>query len=233
MRFLRNMSQTVPQFPISWFPHPHLCRRQRWLGMLILLLAFGLEPVSGYAQESAVQSPQPNQDANAPVLIRGMQATGTIDVGYQQTAGFRGNSDYYRSIVNLGDGVRLLGANLDFQSPLGTKKYFDKLHLDASAWGGDPYNTFRIYAEKAGVYQFSFNYRKVDYYNFIPSFANPMLRSGVLLGQHSFDTAMRTMDFDLIFRPGRKVSPFLAYSRSSDFGPGITTFTGDGNEFAV
>src|SRR4029453_4987785 len=33
--------------------------------------------------------------------------------------------------------------------------------------------------------------------------------------------------------PGARVSPFLAYSRNSGFGPGITTFTADGNEFAI
>jgi hypothetical protein len=41
------------------------------------------------------------------------------------------------------------------------------------------------------------------------------------------------MDFDLTLRPGATISPFIAYSRNSGFGPGVTTFTADENEFAV
>jgi hypothetical protein len=118
-------------------------------------------------------------------------------------------------------------------SPLGTGKYIDRLQLNASAWGGDPYNTLRLFAEKSEVYQFSFDYRKVDYFNFIPTFANPLLAQGIFLGQHSFDSTRRPMDFDLTLRPGATISPFIAYSRNSGFGPGVTTFTADGNEFAV
>jgi hypothetical protein len=135
--------------------------------------------------------------------------------------------------VNLGEGPRLLGANLTMMSPLGAGKYVDRIQLNASAWGGDPYNTLRLFAEKSKTYQFTFDYRKVDYFNFIPTFANPLLAQGILLGQHSFDSTRRTMDFDLILRPGATISPFLAYSRNSGFGPGITTFTAEANEFAV
>ena len=145
----------------------------------------------------------------------------------------RGNDDMYRSIVNLGRGPRLLGANFSLTNPLETGKYVDRLQFNASSWGGDPYNTAHLTAEKTGVYQFTFDYRRVDYFNFIPSYANPLLGAGILVGQHSFDTARRTMDFQLTFRPGKTVSPYLAYSRDSGFGPGITTFTGDGNEFPV
>jgi hypothetical protein len=162
-----------------------------------------------------------------------MDTTGTIDLGYRWNAGLRGSNDLYRSLVNLGEGPRLLGANLTMNSPLGTGKYIDRLQLNASAWGGDPYNTLRLFAEKSEAYQFSFDYRKVDYFNFIPSFANPLLGQGIFLGQHSFDSTRRTMDFDSTLRPGATVSPFIAYSRNSGFGPGVTTFTADGNEFAV
>ena len=162
-----------------------------------------------------------------------MDTTGTLDVGYRWNVGLRGSEDLYRSLVNLGEGPRLLGANLTMSSPLGAGKYVDRLQLNASAWGGDPYNTLRLFAEKSGAYQFSFDYRNVDYFNFIPTFANPLLRQGIFLGQHSFDSTRRTMDFDLTLRPGATVSPFIAYSRNSGFGPGVTTFTADENEFAV
>jgi hypothetical protein len=178
------------------------------------------------AQPAAPSEPQPPK-------ILGKEATGTVDIGYRWKAGFQGSEDLYRSLVNLGEGPKLLGANLNFSDPLGTGKYVDRLQINATSWGGDPYNTLRVYAEKASVYQFSFDYRNVNYFNFIPSFANPLLSQGILLGQHSFDSTRRTMDFELTLRPGAKISPFLAYSRNSGFGPGITTYTADGNEFAV
>lgn len=178
------------------------------------------------AQEAPTAEPQP-----PPIF--GMETSGTVDIGYRWNTGLRGSQDLYRSLVNLGEGPRLLGTNLTMNSPLGAGKYIDRLQLNASAWGGDPYNTLRLYAEKAGAYQFTFDYRKVDYFNFIPSFANPLLGQGIFLGQHSFDSTRRSMDFDLTLRPGARISPFIAYSRNSGFGPGITTFTADGNEFAI
>src|SRR5262245_50726520 len=184
-------------------------------------------PEAAAPQEAAAAEPQ----ASAPIF--GMETTGTMDIGYRWNAGFRGSKDLYRTLVNLGEGPRLLGANLTMNSPLGAGKYVDRIQLNASAWGGDPYNTLRLFAEKSGVYQFSFDYRKVDYYNFIPTFANPLLSQGILLGQHSFDSTRRTMHFDLTLRPGATISPFIASSRNSGFGPGVTTFTADGNEFAV
>jgi hypothetical protein len=185
------------------------------------------------AQDSAGTQPTPDQQEPSPTKVLGMESTGTVDLGYRWTAGFSGSEDLYRSLVNLGEGPRLLGANLNFANPLGANKYLDRLQLNASSWGGDPYNTLRLYAEKTGVYQFSVDYRNVNYFNFIPSFANPLLSQGVLLGQHSFDSTRRTTDLELTLRPGKTVSPFFGYSRNSGFGPGITTFTADGNEFAI
>lgn len=210
--------------------------RARLVFLLICLLLTPLlcaqetaspEPAKGPA------SPEPAKEPQPPAPIFGMDTTGTLDVGYRWNVGLRGSEDLYRSLVNLGEGPRLLGANLTMNSPLGAGKYVDRLQLNASAWGGDPYNTLRLFAEKSGAYQFSFDYRNVNYFNYIPTFANPLLSQGILLGQHSFDSTRRTMDFDLTLRPGATISPFIAYSRNSGFGPGVTTFTADENEFAV
>ena len=53
------------------------------------------------------------------------------------------------------------------------------------------------------------------------------------MGQHLFDSTRRTIYFNLTLRPAWTISPFLAYSCNSGFGSGVTTFTGEGNEFAV
>jgi len=200
------------------------------VAFILLIIVTVFLPYFLEAQDAPPQAPSEPQ---AAPQVAGMETTGTLDMGYRWTGGFSGNENLYRSLVNLGEGPKLFGANLSMNSPRGDNKYIDRLQFNASAWGGDPYNTARLYAEKVGIYQFSFDYRNVDYFNFIPSFANPLLGQGVLIGQHSFDSTRRTMDFNLTLRPGARVSPFLAYSRNSGFGPGITTYTADGNEFAI
>jgi hypothetical protein len=208
-----------------------LCKLLFLIFLILLCSGFLAAQETPEATDTTTQ-PAPSGEPEPPKIL-GKDATGTVDIGYRWTAGFRGSQALYRSLVNLGEGPRLLGANLNFADPVGTGKYLDRLQINASSWGGDPYNTLRLYAEKAGAYQFSADYRNVNYFNFIPSFANPLLSRGILLGQHSFDSTRRTMDFELTLRPGAIVSPFLAYSRNSGFGPGITTYTAEGNEFAI
>src|SRR5262245_37504024 len=65
------------------------------------------------AADTAAADPQPSP----PVF--GMETSGTLDIGYRWNAGLRGNQDMYRTLVNLGEGPRLLGANLTMSNPLG------------------------------------------------------------------------------------------------------------------
>jgi hypothetical protein len=193
----------------------------------LVVLSAGLT----YGQEAATT---PSSSANPKDAEgTGMESTATVDIGYRWKAGFSGNEDMYRSIVNLGQGPRLLGANFNLSNPVGKGKYVDRLQFNANSWGGDPYNTARLFAEKTGVYQFTMDYRNIKYFNNIPVFANPLLGQGIYTSQQSFDTSQKMMDFQLTFLPGKSISPFLAYSHNSDLGPGITDYVGDGNNFPV
>ncbi|HVN79379.1 MAG TPA: hypothetical protein VMW38_10310 [Terriglobia bacterium] len=210
----------LPETPLLWVLLPVFAGASLFIGTL-------------FAQETkAPPTPAPATDQPADEGT-GKEVTGSIDIGYRWKAGFDGNEDMYRSIVNLGQGPRLLGANLSIADPLGKGKYVDRLQFNANSWGGDPYNTARLFAEKTGVYQFSFDYRNIKYFNNIPVFANPLLGQGIYTSQQAFDSERRTSDFQLTFLPGKTLSPFIAYSRDSGFGPGITTLAGDGNEFPV
>ena len=208
----------LPVIPSVFLRAPSARKARRWLCQFLfltelLLLCCGAlvaQDAPPEATDTTAQPAAPSEPQSVRVL--GMESTGTVDIGYRWKAGFQGSEDLYRSLVNLGEGPKLFGANLNFSNPLGTGKYVDRLQINATSWGGDPYNTLRVYAEKASLYQFSFDYRNVNYFNFIPSFANPLLSQGILLGQHSFDSTRRTMDFELTLRPGAKISPFLARS---------------------
>ncbi len=182
--------------------------------------------------EAAAESPSPATEQNV---------SGSIDVGYRWVSGPAGNFDAYRSVVNLGEGPKLFGLDFSFTDP--KKRFFDRLDIRANNWGGDPYNTARVDARKERVYDFSFDYRNIAFFNFLPSYANPgagPLLPGqssaslpLFLNQRSFDTRRRMIDTELNLRPGTRFVPYLAYTHNSGDGRGVTDFVADSNEYPV
>ena len=181
------------------------------------------------AQEAAAAAPAAEQ-APAPAA-KEEQTTGSIDLGYRWLLGKGGNDNVYRSIINLGEGPKLLDTDLSLRRPVG--RLYNRLDLHATSWGGDPYNTARLDVERTGLYSLYADYRNVHYFNNLPSFANPVLGSGVLFSERALDTQRRSFDSELIIRPGARISPYLAYSHNSGFGTGITTFVADNSQFPV
>ena len=175
------------------------------------------------ASEAPAASPSPTPSTE-------QWLTGSLDFGYR-FASVGGSNDTYRSVVNLGQGPRLLG--LDFTVVDPKKHLFDRLDVRAYNWGGDPYNTVHVDAAKRGIYDFNFDYRDIAYFNFLPSFADPLLGSGIVLDENSYDTRRRMSDFQLDLFPGHRIVPYFAYGRDSGHGTGITTFETDANEYPV
>lgn len=194
-----------------------------WLPVLLLAQTEEKKTESKKAEEKAQEaSPSPVEE---PVV------RGTLEVGYRAMTDVAGSQAGYRSVVNLGEGPKLTVADFDFRDPSG--KLFDRANLTATSWGGDPYNTLRLDMQRSQTYRFTGNYRNIAYYNFLPSFANPLLGQGVFLNQRSFDTRRRNIDLALDLLPGGRIVPFFAYTRDSGFGTGITPFQTGGNEYAV
>ncbi len=148
--------------------------------------------------------------------------TGSVDLGYRFVTDVAGSAAAYRSIVNLGEGPRLLGLDATIQDP--SKRFFDRLTVNGIGWGGDPYTTAHVDASKQRVYRFTFDYRSMAYFNALPTFANPFAGNGIFLDQQSFDIRKRMANFNLELRPGTHVIPYLQYSRDSDHGTGVTDF---------
>jgi hypothetical protein len=173
--------------------------------------------------------------AAAPPAEEGKRSSegfqGSVDVGYRWRSDVRGNLNSYRSVVNLGEGPKLFGAELSVRP--GAKKFFDRMEVRANSWGGDPYNTARLDVGKSGVYELSADYRNLAYFNFLPSFANPAIERGIFLNQRSFDIGRRLAEVRLDLRPGKTITPYLAWSHDSGSGQGITDFVSDGNEYPV
>jgi hypothetical protein len=158
--------------------------------------------------------------------------SGSIDLGYRWLTGVGGSMDAYRSIVNLGSGPKLLGADFTIIDP--KHRLFDQIHVRADTWGGEPYETFHLDAKKTKLYDFSADYRDIAYFNNLPSYADPLLASrGIALDQQSFDTRRRFGNFSLDLLPGNWIIPYFAYDRDAGGGTGVTTFVSNADQFPV
>lgn len=148
--------------------------------------------------------------------------TGSMEVSYRWIPNISGSFNTYRSVVDLGTGPRLLGADFTLMDP--SHRFLDRLDVHALGWGGDPYSTLRVDARKNGLYRLTADYRSLAYFNFLPSFANPLVGQGSLLDANSFDTRIRDTTVTLDLLPDRRISPFLAFSSNSQDGRGISSF---------
>jgi hypothetical protein len=156
--------------------------------------------------------------------------SGSVDVGYRWVS-TAGSYDVYRSVVNLGEGPKLLGWDLSFEDP--RKRLFDRLDLRGNNWGGDPYNTAFLAMRKMGVYNLTVDYRNIAFFNFLPSYADPLATSTYFLDERSYDLKRRLANAQLDLRPGKRVIPYLGYTWDSGYGRQINTFVTSGNEYPL
>lgn len=192
-----------------------------------------LAALSALAQEPAAKKEEaaPSAPVESPVPQEESWLTGSMDVGYRWRTDVGGNFDSYRSVVDLGSGPKLFGADFSLTDP--GKRLFDRVNVRALNWGDDPYSTAHVSARKDRLYEFSADYRNMAYFNALPSFANPQLGRGILFNQRSFDIRRRLASMHLDLRPGSNIIPYIVYERSSGYGRGVTTFVSDANEYAV
>jgi hypothetical protein len=177
------------------------------------------------------KAPAAGSTAANPVPAVDEWVSGWIDIGYRWRTDVAGSFDTYRSIVNLGSGPKLLGTEFTVTDP--KHRWFDRIDVRAYNWGDDPYGTLHVRVNKSKLYDFNADYRDIVYFNFLPSFADPLLARGIVLDQQSFDTHRHLGNFELDLLPGNWIIPYLAYERNSGSGTGVATFVSDGNQYPV
>jgi hypothetical protein len=205
------------------------------IAALALLLAGASAPL--VAQEAKKEEAKA-QASSAPSAEQGFkfglyEAHSDFEVGYRWVTDVAGSNDMYRSMINLGEGPKLLHSNLSLRSKYGSGGLFDRLDLSIDNWGGDPYNTMRLNMSRTDLYEFRADYRKLNYFNFIPTYANPLIGQGSTFDQHGLDVAYRSTDLEFKLFPNSRIRPFVGYTRTSGFGPGFTTDSLTGNEFIL
>lgn len=146
---------------------------------------------------------------------------GHVEFGYRGVSGLRGNTDAYRSIVNLGEGPKLFHLDLNTTRSQG---WWRRLELRADSWGGEPYNSTTFRLSRDQWYKLNVSYRNLTQFNRLPSFTS---------GQQALDTRRRDSDLDFELLPGRTVTPFFGWTSSAGTGAGLTHYVATGNEYAV
>ena len=156
----------------------------------------------------------------------GYNIVNSFETGYR----FRsvdGNLGKYRSDVNYGNGIRLLGSRLSINSKEGHGGYFDELLLNTLGLGNDPYQSATLRVQKNRIYKYDFLWRQNAYYNPALPIAN---------GQHFMDTVRRLQDQSLVLLPQSAFRLHLGYSRMGQGGPALSTvniFDIRGDEFPL
>jgi hypothetical protein len=140
--------------------------------------------------------------------------TNSFETGYR-FALTGGNDGLYRSDINYGNGLRLLGSTLTVDSKDGHGRYFDEILLTTIGLGNDPYEAVTLRVRKNRRYRYDMTWRENQYFN-----------PGVVIsgGGHLLNTTRLMQDHDLTVLPdGRTVQFDVGYSRNTQTGPGLTT----------
>ena len=193
-----------------------------------------MRPLLTVALLCAPVAPMLAQQAAAtgsPVSNTESSFTGWIDLGYRWVSDTGGSFDTYRSFVNLGSGPKLLGTEFSLTDP--RHRLFDRLRVRAYNLGGDPYQTVHVDAEKSKLYQFSADYRDITYFDFLPSWADPLLSRGLLLNDQAYDTRRKIGNYQLDLLPGSRIVPYLNWEYNSSSGTGTAALFTDANQFPV
>ncbi|HYZ86504.1 MAG TPA: hypothetical protein VE621_18965 [Bryobacteraceae bacterium] len=180
----------------------------------------------------AALAQQPVAPTNAPVQTTRGENVGDYNILNSWEVGYRfrdvgGNLGKYRSDVNYGNGVRLLGSSLSINSREGNGRYFDELLLNTIGLGNDPYEWANFRIQKNSLYRYDMLWRQNAYFNPALYIAN---------GQHFMDTNQQLQDHNFTLFPQGALRFYAGYSRNNQTGPALTTvqlFGIRGDEFPL
>lgn len=185
------------------------------------------------AMPSSASAPPARPSLQEGLTIGGIGLKHTVEFG-PRWRDVSGNEEVYRSHINLGTGLKLLQSSFEASVPESRGRVFDRLSVALDNWGGDPYNTIDLQVKKNLVYDFRYRYQKIDYFAFVPDFANPLFDRGIFFDQHSYDSTRRLSSFRLeLFPDADRFQAHLSYSRNAAFGPAFTTVNLGGDEFLI
>ena len=183
--------------------------------------------VLGALEAQQVVAPTPDQVGSPRGENRGdYNFTQSFETGYRFSL-VGGNLGEYRSDVNYGNGVRLLGSSLTINSRDGHGGLFDEIVLNTTGLGNDPYQSAILRIQKNKLYRYDMTWRQSDYFN-------PGLT--VAGGTHFMNTTRTLQDQDLTLLPQSSIQFHVGYSRNTEDGPALSTaqeFDANGSGFPI
>jgi hypothetical protein len=184
------------------------------MGRRFLLLLALLPATPGALEAQQVVVPTPEQVGSARGDNLGdYNITQSFELGYRFKDVF-GDEGMYRSVVDVGNGLRLLSSSLSVNSKDGHGHYFDEIVLNTIGLGNDNYQAAILRIQKNGLYRYDMTWRLNAYFN-------PGLT--VAGGEHLEDTIRRLQDHELTLLPQSHYRLHLGYSRNTENGPALTT----------
>jgi hypothetical protein len=171
------------------------------------------------------QTPAPTSTpGGSSTAIGDYEITSSIEVG-ARSVDVSGDGNKFRSDFNYRSGFRVFDSSFLFENNSKDRNPFDSALITTSGWGGDPTGSFRANFEKAGLYKFDSNLRRVKYFNFLNNHA---------LGEHNARTEHDFGDLDLtLFPEWDKLRIQLGYSFNRTDGPGGYTTRAYSDEFGI
>ncbi len=157
---------------------------------------------------------------------------GFVDFGWRFRTGIGGDINTYKSVVNIDNGATLLGADLTYE-PTKDVRWIDRLRVVATSWGNYPYSSVRLDAEKNRSYRFLFDFRDMNLFSFLPTFANPFFDAGIFATQYGWDMDIRSYNAELELFPRARVTPFIGWTRGTDDGEGVRNLVLPRNEYTL
>ncbi len=184
--------------------------RQRTPSLILIAIA-----AAGLLPAQQVLAPTGEQVGSARGQDVGdYNITNSFEFGYRFSS-VAGNDGLYRSDINFGNGLRLLGSTLTVDSKDGHGRFFDELLLTTQGLGNDPYESVMLRIRKNRLYRYDMTWRENQFFD-----------PGVVIsgGEHLMNTTRLLQDHDLTLLPDNKIAQFdLGYSRNTITGPALTS----------
>lgn len=155
-----------------------------------------------------------------------------FELGYRFLS-VSGNEEMYRSQVNERQGFLLHSLTLSTSDFNGKVGFADKFRLDVSDIGTGPAGGIRLEMGKSEIYRFKFTYSRWQLFSALPAFANPLLGSGIVPGQQTYERLRNSYDAELEILPGKILTPIFGFTYNRYAGPSNSTVRVGENEFRL
>lgn len=145
-----------------------------------------------------------------------------------------GSRTKYREDINLDDGPRIFDIGLSF-APAGADRAVDRIDLDLTSLGGEPYESLHFAAQKYGAYKLEVDRRRSEYFyqdTILPAaLASLTASTGGDFHHFDFERTMDTARLDITAAPATRLN--IALERFTKQGESTTTLDIERDEFEI